>query len=711
MGRKQALQRKKERARLEELEGRLERLSRQGSDESVLELARGRTRDLSPAALELCGRVADRALRRALAGADLPRVRRLLSGIDRDLRSRPLAGLADSVLHLAEGRLDEARDRLAAVASEEEAGDAPWSRGLTEALAALGSGAAVESPEAQAVERFGRALAGFQDRGFRPPPEEVETLRRAAEELRSALPDPAVRRLVEAALERLRLLAELAGLAEALAHRKGAAFLPFFLERVRGLSRALLAALCDGPPAALLRPLHHSLRLRWRDLLALVAERQGATAWEEVHAAWPALAAVDLEVAGGPGEARNRAAVRELRKAGDHRQLAQLLGSLSGAEKAPGRRTLLWSLELWAWEQAEGGGEDQEGWLPMLAETPWHAALVRVGKMASDLDRLPSEQRPEVARFLRARLFDLLERQPFCGHALEAADALLRQLPGDPGLLLVALTAAACKADVRAQGLFASRIAERGQARAADRETVLRVVSQVVLESVEVLVRVLPSLRLLLGEEAWPEALEIVIESIIELVCGLVGAPPEEVDFRRLAQDLEICRPALDDRTELEALLAAVACVRPGGDGERALRDLLDRTQQLEPALAALRVLRAASFPWASAAVGKAIEPARDAVISRLDLRWQLWIPVLPALTVGASRTQVRRLRDRIRGLLRTKGLQEEDRQALEGSLKRIAELQRIASAIRSGSKREEGRRRSKPRRRRDPEQLGFDLF
>lgn len=714
MSRKQALQRKKERVRLEGLEGRLERLSRQGADESFLDLARGRTRELTPAAVELCGQVADRALRRALAGADLPRVQRLLSRIDRDLRARPLAALAESVLHLAEGRLEKAQTRLAALAPE-EAGGAPWPRGLAEALAVLcAPRAPEEAPEAQAIRRFHRALAAFEDRELRPLPAEVEVLRQAAEELRQALPtDPAVRRLSEAALERLRLMAGLAGLEEALAHRKGAAFLPFFLERVKSLSSALLAVLRDSPPEALLRPLHHALRLRWRDLLALVAERQGAAAWAEAHAAWPALAAVDLELGGGPEGARNRAAVRELRKAGDHGQLARLLGSLAGAEKAPGRMALLWSLELWAWEQAEGSGREEEGWLPVAAEPPQHAALVRVGRMARDLaGRLPAEQRPEVARFLRDRLFELLERQHFCRHSLEAADALLHQIPGDPGLLLVALTAAACAGDVRAQGLFAARLAARGEARAAERETVLRLVSQIALERAEVLARVLPPLRLLLGDEGWPGALEIVLRSVTDLVCGALELPPGEADLHRLARDLGVYRSALADRPELEALEAALACVRPGGGGEPLLRGLLDRTPQLEPALIALRVLGAASTPWAPPAVGKAFEDAREAVISRLDLRWRLWIPVLPGLLIGASRPQARRLRVRIVGLLRSKGLQEEDRQALEGSLKRIAELQRIASAFRRERARAEaGRRRRKPRRKPAAEQLGFDLF
>jgi hypothetical protein len=720
MSRKQALKLKKERVRLDALEGRLERLYRQGDDEGFLELAQGRARDLSPAAAALYGQVADRALRRALAGADLPRVQRLLSRIGRNGRSRPLVALAETVVPLGEGRLDEARARLAAVAAE-ESGGAPWPTGLAAALAALCapgalSGAAdsggTAAPEAQAIQRFYRALAAVQEREFRPRPAEAEELRQAAEALRTALPaDPAVQRLLEATQERLRLLAELGELEKALLRRKGAGFLPLFLERVKGLSRPLLAALRDGPPAAMLRPLHHALRLRWRDLLALVAEREGA-AWAGLHAAWPALAAVDLELVGGPEGPRNRAAVRELLEAKDYPQLARLLASLSGAEKAPGRMTLLWSLELWAWERAADMGGEEDRFLA-LAEPPEHTALVRVGRMAGDVaGRLPAEQRPEAARFLREQLFDLLDDQFFCNHSLEAAAALLRHLPDDPGLLLVALTAAACAKDGRTQNLFAARIAARGEARTTDRETVLRLVSQIVLEEAEVLARVLPSLRLLLGDEAWPKALEIVLRSVTDFVCSGLGPGYDGADLRRLTRELETYRAALGERPELAALETALDCVRPDGGGAPALRNLLGRTPQLEPALVALRVLAAASSPWAPPAVDKAFEHAREAVISRLDLRWRLWSPVLPGLLIGASRSQVRLLRDRIGRLLLSEGLEEEDRQALKQALETIAELQRIESAMRRESKKAEpGRRRRKQRRKAGKDQLSFELF
>jgi hypothetical protein len=723
MSRKQALKLKKEQARLEALEGRLERLYRQGADDEFLELAQGRARDLSPASAERYGQVVDRALRRALAGADLPRLGRLLARIGRDARMRPLAALAETVLHLAEGRLDEARAGLATLAPEAADG-APWLPGLAAALAALcppeAAGAlpvladcgGIGAPGAQAVQRFYRALEAVQERQFRPDPAEVEELRHAAGALRTALPaDPAVGKLLDAAEARLRLLADLAGLEEALVSRQGAGLLPYFLERVRGLSRSLLAALRDGPPDGLLRPLRHALRLRWRNLLALVAEREGAAAWAGLHAAMPTLFAVDLEIAGGAERLKSWAALREVREAGDHRRLAGLLASLSGAETAPERTALLWSLELWAWERAADTDDEEDDDEPiMLAEPPEHAALVRLGRMAGDIaGRLPAEQRPEAARFLRARLFDLCERQFFCDHAMEAAAALLRHLPDDPGLLLVALTGAASVNDTRAQGLFAARVAARGEARTTDRETVLRLVSQIVLERAEVLVRILPSLRLLLGEEAWPQAREILLQAVVDLVCGGLDRGYDETALRRLHQELETYRAFLAERPELAAVEAALDCARPGSGGEQALRRILRDSPQLETALAALSVLTAAISPWAPPAVDKAFGHAREAVISRLDLRWRLWSPVLPGLLIGAGRSQVRQLRGRIGRLLRSAGLQEVDRQALEAALTTIADLQRLESAIRRASpKPDQDRKRRKRRRKAEEDQLSF---
>jgi len=710
MSRKEALKLKKERARLGALEERLDRLFRQGADDSFLEQSQGRFSDLSPAAVEVYGQVVDRALRSALAAADWPRLARLLPRIDKGARSAPLAALAQAAVHLAEGRLDAARAGFAALPAE-SAGSPPWRPGLATALTALcAADASAGSSEAEAVQRFHRALAAVEERAYHPRTAEIEELRRALEVLRTALPsDPALSRLLEPTQEHLRLLTELAGLEKSLQRKQGAAFSALFRERLRALARPLLAVLRDGPPAALLHPLHHALRLRWRDLLALVAEREGDAAWAGLHASWPALLALDLELAGGPERLKSWAAIRELREAGEHRQLARLLGSLGNAEKAPERMTLLWSLELWAWDRA-AAAEDEDD--EPAGERPDHAALVRLGRMAADVaGRLPSEQRPEAARFLRARLYELLEQVHFCDHAMAAADALLQHLPADPGLLLVALAGAATIRDGRAQRMFAARLDARGEARSAERDTLLALLSQIVLERADVVLGVLPHVRRLLGEAAWPQARETVLESLVDLACGVVGFRVDDIDLSGLAHDVASFRPVLAASLELDALEAALDCLRLERSGERGLRHLLDRSTELAPAVVALRVLAAALTPWAPPAVERGFELARSAAISRLDLRWRLWSPALPGLLIGASRSQARQLRDNIGRLLKAEGLQAEDRRGLEEALAMIDELQRLTRALQRESKKEEpGRRPRKRRRRGDEDQLSFDL-
>lgn len=716
MSRKRLL--KKERARFEALEERLERLHRQGADEAFLDLAQGRFRDLSPRSAELYGQVVDRTLRRALAGAELPRVERLLSRTDRDARSRPLARLAEAVIHLAAGRLAEARSGLAACTP---AAGAPWPPRLTEALAALsdpgslapGSGG-IEAPGAGAVRRFQWELAAVQEQGFRLPPAKIEELRQATGELRAALPaDPALKRLLDAAEEHLRLLAELAGLEKAL-RRPDDEQPPvaFFLDRVRGISRPLLAAFRDGPPAALLRPLHHALRLRWRALLALAAEQGGATTWASLYAASPGLFALDLESAGDIEGLKAWNAVRELREAGNYRQLARLLGSLSGAEKTPERMARLWSVELWAWGRAaeadiEEREEQEDDELAMPAEPAVHTALVRLGRMAGEIsDRLPSEQRPAAARFLRGQLFDLCAAQHFCNHSVDAAAALLRHLPEDPGLLVVALAGAVCSRDVRARRLFADRIASRGAARPDDRSVVLRLVGEIALEKTDATVQILPLLRPLLGEEAWPQALDVVFGTFVADVCArLLFYYEGEDEIRLILRELEVYRPLLAEHPELAVLEAALDCALPGrSGGAQVLRKLLKNTPRLEAALVAFRLLAAMDdFPGAPSGVGKALDHAREMAISRLDLRWRLWQPLLINLVTGASRKQTRLLRDRIQELLRHTELKPEDREGLEEALTQIERLRLFHGAFR--------RQRARRNQARQAAQEAFDLF
>ena len=735
MSRKRQL--KKERARLGALESQLERLARQGDGERFLELARGRAGELTPEMAELYGQIADRALESALASADLPRLERLLSQLGRTARSRRLGPLAEAVAHLAAGRLDEARAGLAALAAlpalpaiSPATGDS--SPELLAALRALSApgGEAEDLPRGlggldgvQAIRRFSRALDTLRSAGFRPQPAGLEELSGAVDALATSLPaEPALGRALQAAREHLRLLGELAGLEEELRSHARSDLFSFFLERLQVLHRPLLAVLRDGPPAAaVLRPLHHALRLRWRALLELVASRGDQQAWDRLWEAFPALLAFDLEPGGPPERLKTRTSLRRLRENEDYRQLAGQLGELAGAEKAPERVVLLWSLELWAWEredEAEKEEEDEDDEPDRFQEPAAHAALVRLGRMASEIPgRLPSGQRQEAARFLRDRLLDLCEARRFCGHSVDAAGALLKLLPDDPALLVVALTGAACSRDLRAQNLFASRIGSRGPAQREEREALLRLLEQIVFEDSRAVVLVLSSLRALVGEEVWPEVLSIVLRSLTDFARAFLQIEGKAA-LRSIFREVEIYRPVLAERSGFAALEAALDCVPPDSvAGPQDLKELLARTADLEADLTALRVLMTVSSPGDPTSTGEALEHARDAARSHLDLRWRLWQPLLPVLVFGATRGQARRLRKRILDLLQQDGVKPEDRQALERALSDISDIQRFERAVRWESTQEDRKpkkkagRRSPRRRRAAGDQLEIDLF
>ncbi|HYO12794.1 MAG TPA: hypothetical protein VE685_06355 [Thermoanaerobaculia bacterium] len=732
MSRKRQL--KKERARLGALESQLERLARQGDGEKFLELARGRAGELTPEMAELYGQIADRALESALASADLPRLERLLSQLGRTARSRRLGPLAEAVAHLAAGRLDEARAGLAALAALPAINPATrdLSPSLLAALRALSSpgGEAEDLPRGlggldgvQAIRRFSRALNALWSAGFRPQPAGLEELSGAVDALATSLPaEPALGRALQAAREHLRLLGELAGLEEELRSHARSDLFSFFLERLHGLNRPLLAVFRDGPPAtAVLRPLHHALRLRWRALLELVASRGDQQAWGRLWEAFPALLALDLEPGGPPERLKTRAPLRRLRENEEYRQLAGQLGELAGAEKAPERVVLLWSLELWAWEredEAEKEEEDEDDEPDRFQEPASHAALVRLGRMASEIPgRLPSGQRPGAARFLRDRLLALCETRRFCSHSVDAAGALLKLLPDDPALLVVALTGAACSHDLRAQNLFASRIASRGPAQREEREVLLRLLEQIVFEDSRAVVLVLPSLRALVGEEVWPEVLSIVLRSLTDFASTFLRIEGKAA-LGSIFREVKIYQPVLAERSGFAALEAALDCVPPDSvAGPQNLKELLARTADLEADLTALRVLMTVSSPGDPTSTGEALGHARDAARSHLDLRWRLWQPLLPVLVFGATRGQARRLRKRIQDLLLQDGVKPEDRQALERALSDISDIQRFERAVRWESTQEDRKPKKKagrrpPRRRRAAgDQLGLDLF
>lgn len=723
MGRKRL--EKKALQRLESLERQLEALARRGADEDFLSVLHGHGRaPLSPAVAGLYAEVMDRALRQALAGGDLPRLDRLLREMRPEAAPRPWPRLAAAVAHLGEGRLEEARAGLAALRS----GSLPpqIEAAATALLALCEPDPGAEAPVQRALDRLYRSLSTVAGQGC-PEAVDREEMEEDLAILREALSaDPAARKLLDAAQACLLRLGELEDLEKALRGEEESAGLSrLFLERVRRLSGPLLEALRDTPASGLIQPLRHAVRLRWRAVLSLVIERGDQEAWAAALVELPVLFALDLETGRGDGPARlaHRQAARELLAAGRHQELARRLASWGRSEPVPERLARLWSLELWAWERAAAGSDAEDEIVSAFSDPEMHDVLLRLAAMAGEIgQRFPAEQRPAVARFLRSQLFDLFEAVFLCNHFLDAAAALLQHLPDDPGLLAVAATAAVCSEDHRACALFASRIAARKGAPAGDFEPLLRLIPELAHEPPQHAARILPLLRPLLGEEGWTHAVSAFEQQVTDLTCSSLRRDDSASWIQDVLQDLAVYRAALPESGVLKILEAAVRCLLKSGKPE-GLRQILERTPGLKPALAALRALIAACpvppMLWSSRA---ALEAAREVAIERLDADWRLWRPLLPTLVVGTARGTVRKLRNRLQGILRQEALGDMDREALESALKEISNLQRWARGMFFGlpptsqkktadPEAERAPRTKKPRRRRASEDVQPELF
>jgi hypothetical protein len=652
-------------------------------------------------------------------------------------RDQPSPAVSPQVCLYPEA-LDLARLRQAVAASVAQAGSA--------ARRPLAPGGGLETAEARAVWSLYEELAAIGARGSMPAAAAVASLQRCLNALPTALAsEPAVKSLLATAAQSARLLGEAITLERGMRHgsQRGrsaeiSAHGRSLLHWAQRNHRSLVEALGVAPPAqaSWLRPLHHALRRRWRALLQMVAEDEGAAAvWAELQASSPALFALELE-AGGQGAAaaqrlRGWDQARRLVAAGEHGELARLLASAARGEEAPERLVLLWSLELSAHEREEVAALADEGPAILAGPTPRAGAnLARLGQMAEQIAaRLPPEQRADVARFLSERLLVLCEKLPFSRTTAAAAAALLRELPNEPALLLAALAGAVCSGDRRAEERLAAHIVTLGPARGAGKEGVLRLLPEVAVEAVDDAVRILRSIRPLLPEAEWPQALGLVVREILAFVGAAVRWGCSGLDLEDLRHDLRLFRGVLSECVEFAAVEAAVDCLDPAAGGERVLRKFLARTPGLEPALVVFELLTKAY--GGGAPVFEELNASRSVVLDRLDSRWQLWLPLLSLLLLGASRQQIRRLRQRVVELERRKDLAEVDREALVGALRTIAILPRVERSMRrdlerswapplvwpadEGTRREGGpaRTRTKPRPRRKDGgggQLDLDL-
>ncbi len=753
MARKRA--RKKQQKHRDGLADRLGELERRGADEEFLKLAAAELED--PTAGPLGARwaeVADRALAGALAAGDLDRLTKLLPSMGPAGRRPPLAKLAAAVVDLAAGRLDAGRAKLEALAT---AGGLEPGRGreLVPRLLALaaGDGRTRGAPAGDlreigrlrelADETAGAAAAALPPAGrirlrhplLRAARDFLLALRRleaaehrvgggagqalglALRRLREAPDsgDAAVGRLLDGAERLLALLGALDRIEKELARahpeESASRILLDELRRPGGaLARALATALAEPAPP-LLAPLGHAVHLAWRGVLETVMAKEGAEGLATVAAARPELVEPEADLpTGAAGKALHEARrARTLLADGRLEELTGLLRARARTESQASDLAALWSLELWARGQAEPIEDYDALFGDEPVESPPHAAVVRIEEMAAQIGRrFPAEQRGEVARVLRDELLDLCELVAFCEHFAGAAAALLDHLPGDAGLLIAGLTGAIAGGDLRCRRALEGHLERRGAIQPFERETALRVMAQVALEDPACLAPALEALRPLFAETDWSEVSEGVARraapafgALLVEAPGLPWLGPQTAaeGCKLVRQELEPLRATLGATSGFSAVELALDCWRPkAAEARKKVRTFLGAESGYETALLAVEVLEPTLEPSMPEGALAALRDLSEAVIDRLDDRWQRWWRAVPILALSASSARLRKLAKRIERLLATE-LDGPAQRTLEGALEAVDTVENARRAL--GRRGPAPRRKSRPRRRR----------
>ncbi len=590
---------KRQRRRTEQAE-LLEELYLRQDDDAFLAAAKTYAEEADEAFASMYREVADRALAGALTGGDLARLSELLTQIRPAAASPLLATRAMAADDLAHGRCGAAAslpdvsasevatfgvgrrlpamlralaggDRLPAV----EGGD-PLARDIDEAERlfgaveghAAGGGLprrlAFADPAARAVWDLYRALVAVGARGGRPGAKTLTAAGQAAATAAREVPlDGTGTALLRAVAQHVQALEGLHKLGQSLRRRRAGGADEQLLAGLRRVP-AFTAKLLREDPPSLLRPLHHALRGRWRDLLELVAERCGAAGLARLLAARPELLAADLEVDASSTGVEQWSEAETLAADERYGELAGFLRSQSARDGSAERRASLWSLELWALRQAAGAGE-RSG----REAVNDHDVLLRLLAMARAVaDGFAADQRQQVARFLRCELVELCEAIYFCGHVRSAAEALSEHL-GDDAVLLALIHADAVLADHgQARSHHAARISDHGPA-PADQEALVRLVASVAAEPPNRAVPILTAWRPLFDAGGWSQALDAMARvAVPEMRAGLIEAAAmnlddaEEADWiaGEVGRDVERYRPLLGEHPQLLALDVALAC-------------------------------------------------------------------------------------------------------------------------------------------------------
>lgn len=747
MSRKRSL--KKQEKRREDACARVAALCRRGAHDDALALAAREWKDpgASPAAGPWA-EAADAALGSALRRAEYPRLRRLLPLARSASAPRPLAALAGAVLDLQAGRLGAARAALDELAAGPAAGELPAE--LLEALGELSRESPLEpeSEELAPVAALWRALRELEAAGHEAAATDLRALADRVEAVRAgpagaAAEEPA-RSLLDLCRGRLALAADLAALDGELAGEAGRAAEPpserllGWLRGVRDRGQRLAATLAEvGPPLA--EPLRHLVYRRWRALLERVVAAESAHGLGVLAARDPRLVADEVWQAGGSpadlGALAERTRARELLAQGRFEDLRRLLRKRSRLERDAGELAALWGLELRTWS-LEDAQEDEDGYGDPPPSSNAHSALVRLGEMAGEIERrFPREQRVEVALALRDELFRLCEALQFCGHFGAAALALLGHADTDPGLLLIAATAAVVTRDRRELQQVEQRLERQRPLRDSEREVAVRIMGQVACEEPEDVAEVLELVRPLFGDEVWPPVRDRMARELVPMVAGGLEAAAawysedeaDEADevLRRLREDVEALRPALGSARAFAAAELALRCWEgEPGAADDGVDAYLAAWPGWEGALLPVRALDGAPYGEPRTGLGAARRRLANAAVDRLDDRWPLWLPELTTLALASDPTHQRKVVATLKRLRKSPDLPPEDREALGDAVRALEGARNLLKVLEAGRRfadeagartgpsggRPAGRRRRKPGRRDEDEDRQLDL-
>ncbi len=743
---------KKEQKQQSKLLRRLEQLACRREDDKFLQLA-SQVPDLEAAGLaDRYRQVFERNTRRHLRRADLERVAALVedvpAAIATTIAALPVTRVAHAALAIDAGRLETARCHLGPLTEDLEATDGGSSSNLDLALrlSTLLSDKAVDpGPVAdfhkvrRTFERYrvgelqrlpgnlrldwaparetfqmARAIASVKP-GQWLAEKNLRRLRQCARALLAHQPlDGGVEKLASAAIQLTR-----AAQSDTLAMKLGDAPRRIEVDRWRELlhrERSNLAAIAADHTPTMLVGLRDEVMKRCRSMLARVYETQGPTLLARVAAG---TAFDDLiERTGEAASAEAWSAIHLLLEQEDLPALARRLEETSTAEPDFIRKAQLWALELAFLDRAidaededededEAGNDDpteRDDDEPPKPSRVVRQMLVRLLAISRQLEGRSDDERRSIAPFLRDRLADTFgcehdERIPLI------AECLLRTLPRDAVLLLIALSAAVEDENRAAIARWAERIRQHGSAPEAELSGLIKLMDNAIIWVPGKIEEYHRGVEPLFGA-AWPQAraaaarflgTQSMMAMTMVLFAEWEGMSDQGRSRRRIhLENVESVRSIFGGETIFHiALVSTREIFSTPTLFRKAWKKMLAEHQDLEAALEVARLLNALNaVPMAHKRIAAGLDVAIQTLVHRLDGRVSLWNDAIESLLPEMEpRQHLKPLILRLHKLLGSTTLTRTDRQRIESHL----EHARMYTSARKPSTR---RTKKRPRKR-----------